>query len=178
MSIVTRDSFGPLIAYLVPGATVLWGMSWFSPMLQSWFLTTPPDVPSLGGFLYLTVAAVAAGMTVNAIRWAVIDTIHKMTGLEPAPMDFSRLGPNVEAFSLLIEIHYNHYQYHANMAVATAIAYACYRIQLNSLQTWGWADFGVVVLEVIFIAMSRDTLRKYHSRGGQVLAGRRSGLRK
>lgn len=178
MSTVTRDSFGPLVAYLVTGATVLWGFSFFSTTLQLWFVLTRPDAPSLGGFLYLTVAAVAAGMTVNAIRWAVIDTIHQMTGLQPAPIDFSRLGQNVEAFSLLIEIHYNHYQYHANMAVATAIAYACYRIQLNAVQTWGWADLSVVVLEIIFIAMSRDTLCKYHSRGGQVLSGRRSGTRK
>lgn len=174
MSTVTRDSFGPLVAYLVPGATVLWGLSFFSTTLQSWFILTRPDAPSLGGFLYLTVAAVAAGMTVNAIRWAVIDTVHKMTGLQSAPMDFSRLGQNVEAFSLLIEIHYNHYQYHANMAVATVIAYACYRIQLDSLQTWGWADLTVVILEIVFIAMSRDTLRKYHSRGEQVLSGRHS----
>lgn len=173
MSTVTRDNFGPLIAYLVPGATVLWGLSYFSTTLQSWFASAPPDVPSLGGFLYLTVASVATGMTVNAVRWGIIDTIHLWTGLPPPPVDFSRLGKNVEAFTLLIEIHYKHYQYHANMAVATAIAYICYRISLGSISQWGWADAGVAALEVIFIGMSRDTLRKYHLRGSQVLGSRR-----
>lgn len=174
MSTVTRDNFGPLIAYLVPGATALWGISYFVPLLRSWFIVTEPDVPSLGGFLYLTLASVAAGMTVNAIRWGILDTIHSMTGMPPPPIDFSGLGKNVEAYTLLIEIHYNHYQYHANMAIATAIAYVCYRINLGSLTQWGFADLGVFALEVIFIAMSRDTLRKYHLRGSQVLAARTS----
>lgn len=170
MTSVTRDNFGHLIAYLVPGATALWGSSLFVPVLQSWFVATPPDAPTIGGFLYLTIASLAAGMTINAVRWAIIDTAHRLTGLPPAPADFSRLGENVEAYALLIEIHYKHYQYHANMAVATAFAYACYRIHLGSQAHLGWPDLGVILLEIIFLAMSRDTLRKYHLRGSQVLA--------
>jgi len=169
MADVTKDNFGPLIAYIVPGATALAGFSLFSPELRHWFVSTSPNAPTIGGFLYLTVASLAAGMTINAIRWAIIDTVHVWTGLPPPPVDFSKLGKNVEAYSLLIEIHYKHYQYHGNMAVATAIAYLCYRAKQGSLVSLGWADVGVVALEVIFIAMSRDTLRKYHSRGSQVL---------
>ena len=37
MESVTNANFGPLIAYLVPGATVLAGFSQFSPVLRSWF---------------------------------------------------------------------------------------------------------------------------------------------
>ena len=163
-------NFGLLVAYLIPGATVLWGFSLFSPQLASLFSATPPDAPTIGGFLYLTVASLAAGMTVNAVRWAILDTVHARTGLALPNLDFSRLGSNVEAFSLLIEIHYKHYQFHANMVVATAIAYACYRIHVGLLGPWGWLDVGVVALEVVFVAMSRDTLRKYYSRGSQLLA--------
>ena len=108
METVTNANFGPLIAYLVPGATVLAGFSPFSPVLRSWF-GRPADAPTIGGFLYLTVASIAVGMTVNAVRWAVIDTVHAYTGLPLPPLDFSRLGKNVDAFGLLIEIHYRHY---------------------------------------------------------------------
>ena len=58
---MTRDTFGPLIAYLVSGATVLFGFSQFSPTLRTWFAVTPADAPTIGGFLYLTVASLAAG---------------------------------------------------------------------------------------------------------------------
>jgi hypothetical protein len=54
MESVTNANFGPLIAYLVPGATVLVGFSQFSPVLRSWFGASPADAPSIAGFLYLT----------------------------------------------------------------------------------------------------------------------------
>jgi hypothetical protein len=170
MQTVTNDSFGPLIAYLVPGATVLLGFSLFSPTLQSWFTFAAADAPSIGGFLYLTFASIAVGMTVSAVRWAVVDTLHAATGLRLPEMNFSRLGENVSAFGLLIEIHYRHYQFYANMFVASAIAYVCYRVKLASLTQLGAYDVAFIILEVIFLATSRDTLRKYYARSQQLLA--------
>ena len=75
MQNVSNSNFGPLVAYLLPGATVLLGASPFSPTLQSWFAMAPADAPTIGGFLYLTVASLAVGMTISAIRWALVDTL-------------------------------------------------------------------------------------------------------
>lgn len=174
MPTISKDNFGPLIAYLLPGATVLVGFSSFSPTLQSWLAAAPEQAPTIGGFLYLTVASLAAGMIVSAIRWAVIDTFHGWTGLRLPHLDFSRLAQNVDAFALLIEIHYRHYQFYANMVVATAIAYGCYRGRLDSWTSLGWQDVIFVILQGIFFATSRDTLAKYYTRGQQLLmpAGR------
>lgn len=61
MQTVSNANFGPLVAYLVPGATVLLGISQFSPTLHAWFATTPSDVPTIGGFLYLTVPLLLRG---------------------------------------------------------------------------------------------------------------------
>jgi len=170
MQSVTNDNFGPLIAYLVPGATVLFGISQFEPALKSWFAISPTQAPTIGGFLYLTIASVACGMVVSAVRWAAVDTLHHATGLPLPPLDFSKLGRNVEAFNLLIEIHYRHYQFNANMLVATAIAFASYRIQQPA--RFGWLDIGFVLVEVIFWATSRDTIRKYYERGAQLLGSK------
>lgn len=170
MQAVTNDNFGPLIAYLVPGATVLVGISNFSTTLQHWLGNSSATAPTIGGFLYLTVAALAAGMTVSALRWAAVDSMHARTGLEAPSLDFSRLGQNVSAFVLLIEIHYRHYQFYANMLVATAIAYVCYRISLDRQLTIGWMDIAFFALEAVFFATSRDTLAKYYARSQQLLA--------
>lgn len=167
----TVNDFGLLIAYLVPGAVALAGLSRFSGTLRGWFATAPVEAPTLGGFLYLTAAALAAGMTLNAVRWALIDTLHAKTGLPPPPLDFSRLGGSVEGYILLIEIHYQHYQFYANMLVATALAYACYRLDVG-LRTPGWLDAGVGLLALVFYVTSRDTLRKYYSRTEQLLSPR------
>ncbi len=172
MTNVSNANFGPLIAYLIPGVTVLAGLSPFSPTLQSWFATAPENTPTLGGFLYLTVAALTAGMTVSAVRWALLDTVHRRTGLPPPPIDFSRLGKNVEAFGLLIRIHYEHYLFYSNMVLATALAYGSYRASLGGLFPVRWLDVAFIAVEIVFYATSRDTLRKYHTRSEQILSAR------
>ncbi len=166
---MTNDNFGPLIAYLLPGATALLGLSWFSPTLQAWFAIGPENAPTIGGFLYLTAAALTAGMTVSAIRWLVIDTLHNRTGIPAPALDFGKLGPNVEGFAILIDIHYRHYLFHANMAVATAFAYVSYRLE-SDVATIGWLDAAVVLIETVFFVTSRDNLRKYYDRSQQLLS--------
>jgi hypothetical protein len=173
MQSVSNSNFGTLVAYLVPGATVLLGGSLFSPTLQALLATTPAEAPTIGGFLHVTLASLAVGMTVSAVRWLVIDWFHGQTGLMAPSLDFSNLGKHVEAYTLLIEIHYRHYQFYANMLVATAVAYACYRFKLGTFSV-GWLDFGFVTLEVIFFVTSRDTLRKYYIRSKQLLSADRT----
>ena len=170
MQPVSSDTFGPLVAYLAPGATVLLGISEFSPLVRSWFLTIPENAPTIGGFLYLTVASMAVGMTVSAVRWMIVDTIHSLTGLRLPPLNFSRLDKSVDAFQLLIEIHYHHYQFHANMLIAAAIAYGCYRVKQGWTTGAGWLDLGFIALEVVFFAASRNTLSRYYSRSQALLS--------
>ncbi len=170
MKDVTSNNFGVLIAYLVPGATALWGISLFSPAVSVWFASTPEDAPTISGFLYLTVASLAAGMTVTAIRWACVDLVHSMTGLRAPELDFSTLPGKVDAYNLLIEIHYRHYQFYSNAFIATAIAYICHRINLGTLCRIDWIDPGFVLVEAIFFLTSRDTLRRYYQRTEQLLS--------
>lgn len=169
MQSISNDNFGPLIAYLVPGATVLLGVSPFSPTLQGWLATAPAASPTVGGFLYVTVASLTVGMTLSAFRWFLVDTIHSLTGLPPPSLDFAKLGENVEAYVLLIEIHYRHYQFYANMLIAAAVAYVSYRVRFGGW-TVGWVNIGAFVLEAVFFVTSRNTLRKYYTRSRQLLS--------
>jgi hypothetical protein len=43
MTEMSQKNFGLLIAYLLPGFVVLWGISFFSPTVQSWLTGSPPD---------------------------------------------------------------------------------------------------------------------------------------
>jgi len=169
MQSVSNDTFGPLVAYLVPGATVLTGLSPFLPVVQTWLEGSTKDAPTIGGLLYLSLASLAAGMTVSAIRWAVVDTLHAGTGLKPPKLNFVRLHGRVDELRLLIEMHYRHYQFYANMLVAVFIAYGGYRIHVG-IAPPGLADVAVFLLEPIFFLTSRDTLRKYYTRSRQLLS--------
>lgn len=170
MQTISNDNFGPLVAYLVPGATVLVGLSPFSPTLQAWFAASSAVPPTIGGFLFLTVASLAAGMTVSAVRWAIIDNIHALTGVPAPTLDFSRLHGNVDELLLLIDIHYRHYQFYANMQVASVMAYLCHLTYHGFSVATTWLDTGVLAIEIIFFLASRDTLRKYYRRSEQLLA--------
>ncbi len=96
--------------------------------------------------------------------------MHSYTGLPLPPLNFSRLGKNVAAYGLLIEIHYRHYQFYGSMFLACAIAYTCYRVKLGGMLPLGWLDLAFVVLEVVFFITSRDCLQKYYARSQQLLA--------
>lgn len=169
MESVTNDTFGPLIAYLIPGATVLVGLSPFVPAVQGWLAADPAAQPTLGVVLFLSLAALAVGMTVSAVRWAVVDAVHARTGLPPPDLDFARLPGRVEEFRLLIDIHYRHYQFHANMVVAVAAAYLAHRLDVG-LAAPGPLDLAAAAVEPVFFLTSRDNLRKYYTRTRQLLS--------
>lgn len=169
MQSISNDTFGPLIAYLVPGATVLVGLSPFLPVVQSWLDGTATSAPTIGGLLYLSLASLAAGMTVSAVRWVVVDTWHSRTGLAAPKFDFTQLPGRVDEWRLIIEIHYKHYLYYANMLVAVFVAYVGYRIHVGFARP-GLADLAFVTLEPVFYLTSRDTLRRYYARTDQLLS--------
>lgn len=177
MKVVSNDTFGLLIAYIVPGFTALWGLAYVSDTVRSWLGENPVQAPTVAGFLYATLASVAAGVTVSTLRWLILDALHRATGLHWTEWDFSSLQQNVAAFEVLIEIHYRYYQFYGGMMLALVIAYLAGRV---SVGFWsapiGWAELGLVALEAVFLLGSRDTLKKYLARE-EMLLGRANGRR-
>jgi hypothetical protein len=180
MKSVSYASFGLLIAYIMPGFTVLWGLASVSNTVQSWLGENPSTAPTVAGFFYATLASVAAGVTVSTLRWLLIDTAHHATGIRRPQWDFSRLPASVTGLELLIEIHYRYYQFYGGMMVALVIAFLARRLSAGFWSTpLGWTDLGFVLLEVVFLLGSRDTLEKYVQRGEMLLgaAASKKGLR-
>lgn len=161
-----RD-FGLLISLLLPGFIVLLGMAHHSAMIQTWIGTSVPDAPSLGGFLYLTVAAFFAGLVVSTFRWLLIDAIHSHTGLKQPQWNFAKLADRQEAFAMLIDAHYRYYQFYANSMVALVIFAIC---RWSVIGFSGWELAVGIVMEILFFSGSRDTLRKYYQRVDALLA--------
>jgi hypothetical protein len=163
-------SFGFLVAYLVPGFVVLWGVSYYSPLLRAWLVSPPANLPTVGGLLYVTVGSLAAGVTASAFRWALFDTLHHRTGIAPPTWTFAALPEKLEAFQTLIEIHYRYYQTHANLLVALAFAYAMRFLAIGwQAYRLGAVDLGFIVIGVVLFLGSRDALRKYYRRAGELL---------
>ena len=172
---VSINDFGLVIAYLLPGLLALWGTTYLTDTLRPWFGSPPTNMPTIGGFLYVTLASIAAGMTVSTVRWLLLDTFHHRTGIPPPRSDFAHLKESVAAFGVLVDIHYRYYQWNANSLIALVFVYFARRW---SQGIWsmpvGWTDLGFLLLALVLFLGSRDSLAKYYLRTGQLLQERRS----
>ena len=114
-------NFGLLIAYVLPGLTAIQG--W--PFVPRGFPGQPGPLggteTSLVGFLDGTLEAIIAGLTVSAVRWLVLDSLHHRTGIRPPPWDFALLEKSVSGFEFLIHIHYRYYKFYGNMVIASSL---------------------------------------------------------
>ena len=122
MSQFSEKNFGLVIAYILPGFTVVWGLSFVSPTVASWLNASQQAAPTVAGLLLLTVASLASGLVVSVIRWAVVDTIHHRTGVPAPDWEFANLQDRLSGFLAIVENHYRYYQCYANMFVATPMA--------------------------------------------------------
>ncbi len=161
MKDISSSNFGLLIAYLVPGFVALWGASYFSETVRGWLTPSYLAAPTVGGFLYATVGAVAAGLTVSTVRWLVIDTIHHRTGIARPQRDSAVLN-DYNVFQLAVSNQYRYYQFYGNMIVAVPFSYLAYAA------THGWPGLLPTVALGAVLALfwlgSRDTLRNYADR--------------
>lgn len=167
MTSVTQANFGLLIAYLLPGAIVLATFAEFSPVLHAWLAEPAPNGPTVGGFLYATLASVGAGLTLSTLRWLILDTIHHRTGVEPPDWNFATLQGNYDAFAGAVENHYRYYQFYGDALLAMVMAIAVH---------WFWGERGLGRVDVVLLLLiplfflgSRDALTKYYARSHDIL---------
>lgn len=165
MQTLTEKNFGYVIAFLIPGFIGLWGVSYISPLARSWVMNTPNRIPTIGGFLYTTLASITMGLIIHTVRWAFLDTLHSRTGLAKPKLDFSRFKEVMKEFDYINENHGRYYQFYGNTLIAIILTYTIRQI---SLQKPPWSDWiimvGVLALLGILFIGSRDSLRKVHER--------------
>ncbi len=170
MKDVSSRNFGLLIAYVVPGYIVLWGLSFLSPEIRWWLSGTEQVQPSIAAFLHISIASIAAGMTASGFRWAVLDSIHHRTGIRKPQWSDSVLHERIKGYDWLVENHYRYYQFYANSLISLTVAYSCWQISPSAHAIGvGILDFAALVCFVVFYAGSRNTLDRYYRRAESLL---------
>lgn len=164
------NDFGLFIAYVLPGFVAIFGVARYYGSPALWLKIAPDGEPTIAGVVSLTVAATAVGLTLSTVRWFVIDRIHHATGLRPTAWDFAKLGARETAFSRLVNLHYCYYQFYANALVAGIVIlfarHASRDVAWMSVDRW---DGFIVAIVALFFVASRDALRRYYVRVGQLL---------
>ena len=109
-------------------------------------------------------------MIANVFRWAIIDTIHHRTGVRMPHWDFSLLQERLGGYELMVELHYRYHQFFANMLIALVFTYVAYHSAPSGYAAhFGTMDLGFLVVCVVLFLGSRDALRKYYHRAGELL---------
>ena len=167
MNDLIRPNFGLLIAYILPGFVVVSGAAVIYPSVRLLLIPTLGLADGIESTIFVFLATLLAGMSVSALRWLLIDTFHYWTGLRRPDWDDASLPAKLPAFTAIVDDHYRFYQFHANLAVAIACVYLAWRIQQPPFAPW--ADEAFLLIELLFLATSRDNLRKYYARASRLL---------
>lgn len=167
MNDLIRQNFGLLIAYILPGFVVVSGAAFIFPAVRILLMPTLGLADGVESTAFVALATLLAGMSVSALRWLLIDTLHHLTGLKRPVWNDATLQDKLPAFSSIVEDHYRHYQANSNLAVAIACVYIAWRVQQPPFVPW--ADEAFLVIEFLFLATSRDNLRKYYARASRLL---------
>lgn len=173
---ITEKNFGLVIAFWLPGFLLIWGLSYTSDQVAS-LLTDWREAKevTIGGFLYVTAASLAAGMLISAVRWFLVDQLFHLCGIKPISKEkFIGLGTKDrrDAFLEIVQNHYRYYQYYSNSMVSIIISfvvYLSYGHHADSL--WPYFVAGAIVVMLFFA--SRDCYKKYVERGTQALSSGR-----
>lgn len=173
---LTRDNFGLLMAYVLPGFVALGGAAYHVDAVRPWLQSTPADAPTVGGFLYATLASTTLGLIISGVRWAVIDRVLARTGVRQPAWDFHLFAERLAAYEVLVANHYRYYQFYANMLVSLARAYGS---RMTAMPSWpgreAWVGVGFAFIEVVLFVAARDALGKYYARTGALLRAKRTG---
>jgi len=172
MQSVSNDNFGLLIAYVIPGLLIVGSIGYLSPTVAGWLGAAPGSAPTVSGFLYVTVASVAAGMLVSALRWLVFDRLHHRTGITPPDWDFGGLRDYAPMFLTVVEHQYRYYQFYSGVLLALPFLYLVRRLVVSATVIQTGLETAIVLAVMALCAISsRDTLRKYYARMAQLQRG-------
>lgn len=167
MQTVTSANFSLSIAYVIPGFVTLLGLRWHSDVVRSWLGNQSAASPTVGGFLYVTLASIGVGLFVNGLRWLTLDQIHVRTGLPKMDWSYADLQKHYLAYEFLINNQFRYHQFNGNMLISVAFYWA------SGCGAFGWPGWwsllGFLAIESVFLLISRDTYGNFIRRSRQLL---------
>lgn len=163
---VTDKNFGVLIAFALPGFIFLWGISFTVEEYRSLLVNLKDVNTSVGGFFTITLASLAVGMILSAVRWALFDVLLlRKTAKEATKIKIESLRDDkvLSAFQGAVENHYRYYQYYSNTFVAVVLALVAHCLWGKT----GWPHVSYLLigaLSVVLFFASWDSFNKFVKR--------------
>ena len=160
-------NFSLIIAFVLPGFLFLFGSVFLVSYPTADLVSQLRPIRQIGGFMFFLLAATACGMILSAIRWAILDTLHVLTGLKSPALDFSKLEGKSSSFMLVVENNYRYYLFYGNSLIALLGLFMVAWLEEVPLVT-RWLIMLLCLMAVLFLA-SRDSLKRFYIRTAQII---------
>jgi hypothetical protein len=184
------------IAFLLPGAVVLFSVGTINTQVQTWFIgvSTGPAIsgPTFAGLFFALIGALTLGFVITALRFLIFEVIplklwtRTCLVAKPAAFDEARRKDVAAEYHALQLNHYYHYLAMANLSVAIPIGVAIWKAGstipatgTTSAQgpTWFLFNTVIVIATIATIALARaacDAVSRYEDKRSRLLPLRTS----
>ena len=154
--------FGMAIAYVLPGAIALFGISYFQPELRRWFGFVAEHDTTLAGFLFVVAASAGLGVLLSALRAFLLEKMWKAA--KPRVIDHSARVKQEAVYQNLISQHYNYYQCYGNTAVASWFFTIGYLRGVTGFWHW-FMIIGVMALtDTLLVWAALDAIKRFENK--------------
>ncbi len=170
---LTSETFGLVIAYLLPGLLGVVSLSQWSDTVKIVLGTFLTENSNINLLLLVIVGALAAGMLMTALRGFVFERL--LPSAKPLkPEEFAQLADadKFSAFRAIVDAHYRYHQCWGAMTFALPILYSGWlKNRWDGLKTYQIiiGSLFFIIAELAAIWAASDAYSKYVNRARNIL---------
>jgi hypothetical protein len=160
---VTSTTFGLIIAYLLPGLTAFYGLSFFSARVTNWFDLIFGGSASGGLILFVIFGAIAIGLQLSVVRWLIFEEfLCRDCRFDAAALAGIADAGRFAAYRLLIDEQYRYHQFWGAMSFAQLMLFGGWIGTQEGSVCLAWLSTILATLcEVLTIVAAIAALKRY-----------------
>ena len=166
-------SFGLIIAFIVPGMIGLYAASFPVPGLRDWFGVASSQPPTVGGFLFVNVAAAGAGVFLSGLRWLVLEKWYwgwlYSENDRGGSVSIAERSRSELVYQNLVAQFYDFYLFYANTLFALILLYAAWAFTEEPHWGLAWAGVALAVAICVLERSARNSFERFHARRANLL---------
>ena len=164
-------SFGLIIAFVVPGMIGLYAASFPMPLLRDWFGLASSQPPTVGGFLFVNVAAAGTGVFLSGVRWLVLERWLWGETNPGGGVSIAERRQTELVYQNLVAQFYDFYLFYANTLFALIVLYAAWAFTEGLHWGLAWAGGALAVAIFVLERSARNSFDRFHARRTNLLKG-------
>lgn len=168
----TSTSFGYIIAFLLPGITVIYAGTFYFSGMRSTMETFERSGSNIGLFLLVTLGGLAIGLILTPIRALIYEEVlcrkSKLGKSGFQKLDANLLGP----FRAVVDEQYRYHQFWGSMSVALPVLFSGLAVRYRDELSWlEWIASVAVALgiEAATVWAARESFSRYIWRAKAIL---------